>query len=86
MQTAARRAPGALLSQVAVGNTPLENVYSFEYLEASMQCDGADVRRRMAIAQTTFGSLSSMWTDHRLWRALKLRTYQLAVFDADTRI
>ena len=47
-----------------------------------MQCDGsddADVRYRMAIAQTTFGSLSSIWTDHRLSRALKLRTYQLAV-------
>ena len=37
VQTAARRAPGALLSHVDVGNTPLENVYSFEYLEASMQ-------------------------------------------------
>ena len=47
-----------------------------------MQCDGADdadVRHRMAIAQTTFGSLSSIWTEHRLLRALKLRTYQLAV-------
>ena len=44
-----------------------------------MQCDVADVRHRMAIAQTTFGSLSSIWTDHRLWRALKLKTYQLAV-------
>ena len=33
----------------------------------------------MAIAQTTFGSLSSIWTDHRLSRALNLMTYQLAV-------
>ena len=33
----------------------------------------------MAIAQTTFGSLSNIWADHRLSRALKLRTYQLAV-------
>ena len=82
VQTAKRRAAEALLSQVYVGNTPLENVYSFEYLGARMQCDGtddADVRYRMAIAQTTFGSLSSIWTDHRLSRALKLRTYQLAV-------
>ena len=49
---------------------------------ARMQCDGTDdaeVHHRMAIAQTTFGSLSSIWTDHRLLRALKLRTYQLAV-------
>ena len=85
VQTAKRRVAEALLSQVYVGNTPLENVYSFEYLGARMQCDGADdadVRHRMAIAQTTFGSLSSIWTDHRLSRALKLRTYQLAVFDA----
>ena len=33
----------------------------------------------MAIAQTTFGSISSIWTYHRLSRALKLMTYQLAV-------
>ena len=33
----------------------------------------------MAIAQTTFGSLSNIWADHRLSRALKLRTFQLAV-------
>ena len=81
VQTAKRRAAEALLSQVYVGNTLLKNVYSFEYLGARMQCDGADtdVRHRMAIAQTTFGSLSSIWTDHRLSRALNVRTYQLAV-------
>ncbi len=82
MQTARRRAAEALLSQVYVGNTPLENVYSFEYLGARMQCDGADdadVRHRMAIAQTTFGSLSSIWTDHPLSLALKLMAYQLDV-------
>ena len=47
-----------------------------------MQCDGsddADVRLRMTITQTTFGSLSSILTDHRLSRELKLRTYQLVV-------
>ena len=38
-----------------------------------------DIRHRMAIAQTTFGSLSNIWTDHRLSRALKLMMYQLAV-------
>ena len=82
VQTAKRRAAEALLSQVYVGNTPLENVYSFEYLGARIPCDGADdadVRHRMAIAQTTFGSLSSIWTDHRLSCAFKLRAYQLAV-------
>ena len=82
VQTAKRRATEALLSQVYVGNTPLENVYSFEYLGARMQCDGADdadLRHRMAIAQTTFGSLSSIWTEHRLSCACKPRTYQLAV-------
>ena len=33
----------------------------------------------MASAQITFGSLSSIWTDRRLSRALKLRTHQLAM-------
>ena len=77
VQTANRRATEALLSQVYVDNTPLENVYSFEYMGARMQCDGAkdaDGRHRMATAQTTLGSLSSIWTDHRLSCALKLRT------------
>ena len=80
VQTAKRCAAEARLSQVYVGNTPLENVYSFQYLGARMQCDGADdadVRHRMAMA--TFGSLSSIWTDHQLSRPFKLRTYQLAV-------
>ena len=65
-----------------VGTTALENVHSFEYLGAKLQCDGsdeADVLHRMAIAQAPFGSLSNIWADHRLSRALKLRTYQLAV-------
>ena len=55
---------------------------SFEYMGARMQCDGADdadVRHRMAFAQTIFGSLSSILTDHRLSCALKLMTYQLAL-------
>ena len=76
------RAAEALLDQVHVGNTALENVHSIEYLRAKLQCDGseeADVLHRMAIAQTTFVSLSNIWVDHRLSRALKLRTYQLAV-------
>ena len=72
-----KRAAEARLDQVHVGTTALENVHSFEYLGAKLQCDGsdeADVLHRMAIAQTTFGSLSNIWADHRLSRALKLRT------------
>ena len=77
-----KRAAEARLDQVHVGTTALENVHSFEYLGAKLQCDGsdeADVLHRMAIARTTFGSLSNIWADHRLSRTLKLRTYQLAV-------
>ena len=78
-----KRAAEARLDQVHVGTTALENMPSFEYLGAKLQCgdgsDEADVLHRMAIAQTTFGSLSNIWADHRLSRALKLRTYQLAV-------
>ena len=58
VQTANRRAAEALLTQEYVGNTPLENVYSFEHLWARMQLDGADdanFRHRRASAQTTFG-------------------------------
>ena len=87
VQTAMRRAAEALLTQVYVGNTPLENVYSFEYLGARLQCDGADdadVRHRMAVAQTIFSSLSSIRTDHRLVRMLKLRMYQIAVWSTLT--
>ena len=80
------RAAEALLNQVYVGNTPLENVYSFEYLGARMQCDGADdvdVRHCMAIAQTTFGSLSSISTDARVEAE---DVPACGVFDADKRI
>ena len=38
-----------------------------------------DVRHRMDIAQTAFGSLSHLWTDHRLSRETKLRLYKLSV-------
>ena len=77
-----KRAAQALLDQVHVGNTALENVLSFEYLGAKLQCDGsdeADVLHRMAIAQTTFVSLSNIWADHRLSRALKLRTVSVII-------
>ena len=77
-----KRAAEALLDQVHIDNTGFETVHSFEYLGAKLQCDSsdeADVLHRMAIAQTTFVSLSNIWADHRMSRALKLRTYQLAV-------
>ena len=85
VQTAKRHAAEALLSQVYVGNTPLENVYSFEYLGARMQCDDTDVFHRIAIAQTTFRSLSSIWTD-QLSRVEAEDLPACCVFDTDTRI
>ena len=62
-----------------VTNNKLENVYSFDYLGARIQCDGddeADVRHRMAIAQSVFSSLFHLWRDHR---SMRLRLYRLAV-------
>ena len=90
VQTAKRRAAEALLSQVYVGNTPLENVYSFEYLGARMQCDctdDTDVRHRMAIAQTTFGSLSMHMDRPPVVAHVEVEDVPACcVFDADTRI
>ena len=60
----------------------VENVLNFEYLGSRLQCDGddqVDVRHRMDIAQAVFGSLSRLWTDHRLSRETKLRLYKLSV-------
>ena len=37
------------------------------------------VCHRMDIAQAAFGSLSHLWTDHRLSRETKLRLYRLSV-------
>ena len=59
-----KRAVEALLDRVHVGNTALENVHSFEYLGTKLQCSGsneADVIHLIAIAQTTFGSLTNIW-------------------------
>ena len=72
---------------VTIEGKPLENVYSFEYLGGRIQCDGderADVEHRMAIAQTTFNSLSHIWTDHRLSRNLKIKLYSSGVCSAFT--
>ena len=82
VKTAKRRAAEASLDRVALDNTVLENVLNFEYLGSRLQCDGddgADVRHRMEIAQSAFGTLSHLWADHRLSRATKLRLYRLSV-------
>ena len=76
VKTAKRRAAEAALDKVYVGNEALNNVLHFEYLGSQLQGDWddeADVRHRMDVAQAAFGSLSHMWSDHRLSRATKLR-------------
>ena len=65
-----------------IGDNVLENVLNFEYLGSRLQCDGddqVDVRHRMDIAQAVFGSLSRLWSDHRLSWEMKLRLYKLSV-------
>ena len=82
VKTAKRRAAEATLDNVSLGDDVLENVLSFEYLGSRRQCDGddrVDVRHRMNIAQAAFGSLSHLWTDHRLSPETKLRLYKLSV-------
>ena len=82
VKSAKKRAAEALRRYVSVGQEELENVYSFAYLRARLQCEGADeadVLHRLAIAQTTFSSLTNIWSDHRLSRTPKLHTYGLAV-------
>ena len=82
VKTAKRRAAEATLARVSIGDDILENVLTFEYLSSRLQCDGddlVDVRHRMDIAQAAFGSLSHLWTDHRLSRETKLRLYRLSV-------
>ena len=89
VQTAKRRAAEALLSQVYVGNTPLENVYSFEYLGARLQCDGdddADVRYRMAIADDIRLALQHMDRPPVVACVEAVDVPACCVFDADTGI
>ena len=76
------------LDKVYVGNEALDNVLHFEYLGSQLQGDGedeADVRHRMDVAQAAFGSLSHLWSDHRLSRATKLRLYRISVCSTLTR-
>ena len=82
VQHAKRKALEKQRAHVMLDGNKLENVYSFEYLGSRAQCDGddeADVRHRMAIAQSVFSSLFHIWKDHRLPRSMKLRLYRLAV-------
>jgi hypothetical protein len=60
---------------VQIGNDTIDNVYSFTYLGSLLQCDGedkADVKLRMAIAQSAFSSLSSLWRDTRIPLSMKI--------------
>ena len=82
VKTAKRRAAEATLDKVSIGDDVLENILNFEYLGSRLQCDEddqVDVRHRMDIAQPAFGSLSHLWTGHRLSRETKLRLYKLSV-------
>ena len=61
-----RRTAEATMDKVSIGDDVLENVLNFEYLGSRLQCDGddqGDVRHRMDIAQTAFGSLSHIIMD-----------------------
>ena len=82
VQLAKRKKKELELPNVTIEGTPIDNVYSFDYLGSRMQCDGderADVQHRMDIAQSVFSSYSHLWADHRLPRSMKLRLYQAAV-------
>ena len=82
VKLAKRKKKEAELPHVTIEGQALENVYSFEYLGSRVQCDGddmADVEYRINIAQSVFGSLSNIWTDHRLSSQMKIRLYQAAV-------
>ena len=76
------------MDNVSIGDNVLENVLTFDNLGSRLQCHGddqVDVRHRMDIAQAAFGSLSHLWTDHRLSRETKLRLYKLSVCSSLTQ-
>ena len=91
-QTATRRAAEALLSHARVRR----HHYARERLLIRVSggnnavCDGvddADFRHRLAIAQTTFGSLSSIMDRHPVVERVEVEDVPACrVFDADTRI
>ena len=87
VKTAKRRAAEANLDKVRIGDDILANVLTFDYLGSRRKCDGddlVDVRHRMDIAQAAFGSLSHLWTGHRLSRETKLRLYKLCACSSPT--
>ena len=83
VKSSKRRAAEASLDKVVIGSDPpLENVPNFDYLGSRLHGDGsddADVRHRLAIAQSAFSSLRHLWADHRLSRTTKLRLYHVCV-------
>jgi len=82
VQLAKRKVAENDREHVLMEGLEIENVHSFVYLGGKLQCDGddtADVKHRMAIAQSVFSSLSHLWKDHRLPTSMKLRFYSTAV-------
>ena len=87
VQTEKRKTLESERDRVTIEGVPLDNVHSFVYLGGKVQCDGdekADVEYRMAIAQSTFNSLSHMWADHRLSCNTKIKLYSSGVCSAFT--
>ena len=66
---------GSLATMSSIMFSPL----SISAADCNVTDDQVDVRHRMDIAQTAFGSLSHLWTDRRLSREKKLRLYKLSV-------
>jgi hypothetical protein len=82
VQLSKRKEVENLRDHVRIEGEEIENVHSFVYLGSKLQCDGedtADVKHRMAIAQSEFSSLSRLWQDHRLPLSMKIRLYRSAV-------
>ena len=82
VQSVKRKQHEDSLGHVFLEGHQLDNVHTFEYLGCRIQSDGdvkADINYRMAIAQTTFNSLSHLWGDHRLTVNMKIRLYKSAV-------
>ena len=71
-----------LLPTANWGATPAANCWKFKYLGAIFTPDGkhmADVRRRIAMAQTRHGKMRHIWKSKHLHPRLKMRLYVSAV-------
>jgi len=67
---------------VRLGNEPLENVFTFDYLGNKVQADGAaykDMEYRFGIARTRFKGLMNVRRAASLPMSLKLRLYKAAI-------